>query len=73
MEAGVETGVPQGSLVLPILFVIYFGGVFREVKAEVKECIATLFVDNKGWLGTTHSVEQLCERQATERIITVEC
>lgn len=35
-ETGVGTGVPQGSLVSPVLFVIYVSRVFRKVEKEVE-------------------------------------
>lgn len=45
-EAEVETGVPQGSQVSRIRFVIYLSGVFREVEKEVEGCTTTLFADD---------------------------
>jgi len=34
----VETGVPQGSPVLPVLFVIYPSGLFGQVEEKEREC-----------------------------------
>lgn len=48
--AEVETGVPQGSPVSPILFAFYLSPIFKEVETEVEECMITLFVDNCQWL-----------------------
>lgn len=44
--AGIETGVPQGLLVSPILFAIYQGDVFRELKKEVKGWMTMSFSEN---------------------------
>lgn len=61
-EAEVETGVPQGSPVSPIIFAIYLIGIFEEMEEEVERYIATSFADDCGWLVTAESVAQLCEQ-----------
>jgi len=48
----VETGVPQGSPVSPVLFVKYLSGLFGKVEAEEKECGSEgiSFVDDVAWV-----------------------
>lgn len=60
--ATVETGVPQGSLILPILFTIHLSEIFKEVKGGMERCMTTLFVDDCGWLKTVNSVAQRYQR-----------
>lgn len=57
----VETKVPQGSPVSPVLFAIYFSVVFREVEQEVERYIAMSFAVDCGRLVVADSVEQLCQ------------
>lgn len=40
LEQSIETGIPQGSLVSPILFLIYISGVFDEVAEVVPDIIS---------------------------------
>lgn len=40
-ETEVDTGIPQATPVLPILFANYFSGVLREVEKDVEGCVAT--------------------------------
>jgi len=54
----VETGIPQGSPVSPILFAVYISGVFEE--AERKTAPEGLsFVDGVAWVATGKAVEEL--------------
>jgi hypothetical protein len=48
----VETGVPQGSPVSPVLFVIYLSGLFGEVEQEKEDCgrEGTSFVNDVAWV-----------------------
>lgn len=61
-EVEVKTGVPQGSLVLPILFPVYLSGILKKVKKIVEGCMSTSFADNYGWLVVADLVKQLFER-----------
>jgi len=49
---GVETGVPQGSPVSPVLFVIYLSGLFGQVKDKEEECGSEgiSFVNDVAWV-----------------------
>jgi hypothetical protein len=48
----VEMGVPQGSPVSPVLFVIYISGLFGRVEEKEKECESDgiSFVDDVAWV-----------------------
>jgi retron-type reverse transcriptase len=51
----VEAGLPQGSLISPILFVIYISGFFDHIKEKIP--ISTLFfVDNIGIIAIESSI-----------------
>jgi len=45
----VDTGIPQGSPVAPILFVTYLSGIFDEVEAAVPGVLGLSFVDDISW------------------------
>jgi len=45
----VDTGIPQGSPVAPILFVTYPSGIFDEVEAAVPGILGLSFVDDISW------------------------
>jgi len=45
----VDTGIPQGSPVAPILFTTYLSGIFDEVEAAVPGIQGLSFVDNISW------------------------
>ena len=63
--------MPQGSLVSPILFVIYLSGVFRTIEEAVPGVQALSFADDLGIVVSASSVAQACERlqQAGEAAI----
>jgi hypothetical protein len=44
----VETGIPQGSPVAPILFITYLSGIFEEVEGSC-EGKGLLFADDVAW------------------------
>jgi len=48
-ERQVDTGIPQGSPVAPILFVTYLSGMFDEVEAAVPGVHGLSFVDDISW------------------------
>jgi len=70
----VETGVPQGSPVSPVLFVIYLSGLFGQVEDKEKECGSEgiSFVDDVAWVVEGEDVgecTQQLERCAVETTI----
>ena len=50
MGHDVDTGIPQGSPVSPILFTIYLSGLFAHVEREVPGIKALSFADGVAWL-----------------------
>ena len=58
-EREIETGIPQGSPVSPILFLIYISGVFNKV-AETSPLVTSLsFVDDLGFIASGSSVKEI--------------
>jgi hypothetical protein len=60
----VETGVPQGSPVSPVLFVIYLSGLFGRVEEKEKECGSEgiSFVDDVAWVVEGEDVGECTQR-----------
>jgi len=70
----VETGVPQGSPVSPVLFVIYLSGLFGQVEKKEEECGSEgiSFVDDVAWVVEGEDVgecKQQLERWAAETTV----
>ena len=58
-ERSINTGISQGSPVSPILFLIYISEVFNKV-IEVNPHIMSLsFVDNSGYISSSHSIKDI--------------
>lgn len=60
-EKDVETGIPQGSPVSPILFLIYISGVFEQVEKELPEIVSLSFVDDLGFIASETSVKEIAK------------
>ena len=60
-EKEVETGIPQGSPVSPILFLIYISGVFEQVEKELPGIVSLLFVDDLGFIASGISVKEMAK------------
>ena len=60
-EKEIETGIPQGCPVSPILFLIYISGVFDKV-LETNPLVTSLsFVDDLGFIAASSSVEEVAK------------
>ena len=58
-EREIETGIPQGSPVSPILFLIYISGVFNKV-SEINPWVTSLsFIDDLGFIASGNSVKEV--------------
>ena len=55
----IETGIPQGSPVSPILFLIYISGVFLEIERQVPDITCLSFMDDLGFLVAGKSIPEI--------------
>ena len=60
----VETSIPQGSPVSPILFLIYISGVFSQVESKLSQISCLSFMDGLEFLVVGHSVLGIKMRKA---------
>ena len=54
-----NSGVPQGSLVSPILFIIYLSGIFEKIEEQNLEITALSFADDIGFLAPGKTVKDI--------------
>ncbi|KAI9041051.1 uncharacterized protein KD926_007468 [Aspergillus affinis] len=65
----IESGVPQGSPVSPILFIIYLSGIFEVIEKRVPGIQCISFADDLGLTASGHSVRGICDKlQETARV-----
>ena len=61
-EKPIYSGLPQGSPVSPILFIIYIRGVFEAIEARVSGVRPLSFTDNIGLLTQASLIKQACRQ-----------
>ncbi|EED23618.1 reverse transcriptase, putative [Talaromyces stipitatus ATCC 10500] len=59
-EVPISSGLPQGSPVSPILFVLYVHGLSRAIERSVLEVRCLSFVDDQGLVTAASSVKEAC-------------
>ena len=64
----INSGVPQGSPVSPILFIIYLSGVFDTIERTVPGIQALSFADDIGLLAPGHSVQEVSKLQEAAKV-----
>ena len=64
-ERDIETGIPQGSPVSPILFLIYISGVFEAVTENNPTVTSLSFVDDLGFIASGTSVQEISKTLET--------
>jgi len=64
--------VPQGSLVSPILFIIYFSDVFDVIEKRVTGVRSLSFADDIGLLVPAYSVKEVCDKLQEAAKVAIE-
>ena len=62
LEQPIHSGLPQGSPVSPILFIIYVRGVFQAIETRVPGVRPLSFADDIGLLTQASSVDEVCQK-----------
>ena len=57
----VESGIPQGSPVSPILFLIYISGVFSKIEEQLPDITCFFFIDDLGFLIADRSISKIAK------------
>jgi hypothetical protein len=58
----VNTGLPQGLPVSPVLFAIYMADIHQEINDQVEGSIGLSFVDDVTWLVEASTIPQLIKK-----------
>jgi hypothetical protein len=61
-EPEIQTGIPQGSPVSPMLFAIYLSGVFTSVESSVEGAQVLSFADDVAWMVSGKDVAEVTRR-----------
>lgn len=57
----VESGIPQGSPVSPILFLIYIRGIFSKIEEQLPDITCLSFIDDLGFLIADRSISKIAK------------
>ncbi|ODM20373.1 hypothetical protein SI65_03426 [Aspergillus cristatus] len=68
----INSGVPQGSPVSPILFIIYLSGVFEVIERSVTGIQSLSFADDIGLLASGYSVKEVCDKLQKAAKVAIE-
>ena len=68
----VDTGVPQGSPAVPILFVTYLSGIFDEVERTAAGVRELSFVDDIGWWVEGKNAEEVAGKLSLAAAVAIE-
>ncbi|ODM14623.1 hypothetical protein SI65_09968 [Aspergillus cristatus] len=68
----INSGVPQGSPVSPILFIIYLSGVFDAIERRVNGIQCLSFADDIGLLAPGYSVREVCKKLQEAAKVAIE-
>jgi len=75
-EAGdvspIDTGIPQGSPVAPVLFVTYQSGIFDEVERAVPDVQGLSFADDIGWWVKAENEEEVAAKLAEAAAVSLD-
>jgi len=75
-EAGdispIDTGIPQGSPVAPILFVTYLSGMFDEVESAVPDVQGLSFADDIGWWVKAENEKEVAAKLAEAEAVSLD-
>lgn len=55
----IETGIPQGLPVSPVLFLLYIRGVFAEIESRLPEVACLSFIDDLAFLAAGNSIIEI--------------
>jgi len=68
----VDTGVPQGSPAVPILFITYLSGIFDEVERTATGISELSFVDDIGWWTEGKNAEEVAGKLSLAAAMSIE-